>query len=123
MRLDSDAAAGAARYSRGMSIAHLLPNTAAVYRPATTLSEGAVLSAEALVASGVKCRISSPRSRSLEIYAGQETPRLTSVAYFEAGANVLTGDRVEIRGQSYRVIAAQDQPDDAYRHASLEPLA
>lgn len=106
-----------------MSIAHLLRNTADVYRPTRTLSEGAVLATEDLVASGVSCRISSPRSRSLEVYAGQETPRLTAVAYFEVGADVMTGDRVEIRGRSYRVISAEDQADDVYRHASLDPLA
>jgi hypothetical protein len=106
-----------------MSIAHLLPNAATVYRPANSLSEGAVLTAEALVAAGVKCRLTSPRSRSLELYGGQETPRLTAVAYFEPSADVLTGDRVEIRGRSYRVIAAQVQSDDVYLHASLDPLA
>lgn len=106
-----------------MSIAHLLPNTAAVYRPATTLSEGAVLSAEALVASGVKCRISSPRSRGLQVYAGGEVPTVTAVAYFEPTADVMTGDRIEVLGRSYRVLASEPQPDGVYLMASLNPNA
>jgi hypothetical protein len=104
------------------SISHLLRQLAVVSRASRSIVNGQVVETMAVVGT-VACRLTSPRGANLATYAASEQPTRLRLLYLEPGADVRVNDDVTVNSATYRTIDVEDQPDQAYRMATLRALA
>lgn len=103
-----------------------MPQTATTYRTIRTDDGAGGLVSSWQAIETLRCRVGDPAPSNLRTSTLKgDQPRTEPVrkAFFQAGADVVLGDRLAFQGEGYEIVAAADQSDGCYRLALIARIA